>query len=291
MIDYRLLKIIPPTNFKYLVRKSSDLNERWISLLEQLEHVQKELHDQAQQQLEINQEYRHQVTEYIHSNSTSGKKKRTTSSSSTSSSSSATSSCSSNAKHEEISSTNNLSLPVPTQTINFFSTPTIESNPSNNLRLSNKLNLPSLHHSQHHSKIKKSFNRQSTKNDRRLEQHLHDNQMHLDQMNQHLKNLKLLSPSSTSNECLPSPTKMPMHINTDTQKALEHLRELANNPSEIERIQTLANNPNLIQEIRKVANQSFSEQLKTLPPFIPANLQQTVGMENQSNNENLEQSK
>ena len=141
--------------------------------------------------------------------------------------------------------------------------------------------------------MKKSFNRQSTKNDRRLEQNLHDNQMHLNQMNQHLKNLKLLSssPTSTSNECLTSPTKMPMHINTDTQKALEHLRELANNPSEIERIQTLANNPNLMQEIRKVANQSFSDQLKTLPPFTPANLQQAVGMENKSNNENLEQSK
>jgi hypothetical protein len=67
-----------------------------------------------------------------------------------------------------------------------------------------------------------------------------------------------------------------MHINTDTQKALEHLRELASNPSELERIQTLANNPNLIQEIKKIANQSFSDQLKTLPPFTPANLPQTT---------------
>lgn len=270
-----------------------------LSLVEQLQHVEKELHDQAQQQLEINQEYRQQVTDYVHSNCTSGKKKRTTSSSSTSSSSSTTSSCSSNAKYEEISSaisTSNLSLPLPSQTIDFFSTPTIESNPSNNLRLSNKLNLPSLHHSQHHSKIKKSFNRQSaTKNERHLEQNLHENQLHLDQMNPHLKNLTSLSPpptsssSTTTNECLTSPTKISMHINTDTQKALEHLRELANNPVEMERIQTLANNPNLIQEIRKVANQSFSDQLKTLPPFMPANLAQSVGNENKSNTENLEQ--
>lgn len=97
-------------------------------------------------------------------------------------------------------------------------------------------------------------------------------------MNLHLKNLKLLSPSSSSTECLTalSPTKTTMRINTDTQKALEHLRELASNPSELERIQTLANNPNLIQEIKKVANQSFNEQLRTLPPFTPANLQQTT---------------
>ncbi|CAF4969565.1 unnamed protein product, partial [Rotaria socialis] len=112
-------------------------------------------------------------------------------------------------------------------------------------------------------------------------------------MNLHLKNLKLLSPSSpSSTECLTtsSPTKIPMRINTDTQKALEHLRELASNPSELERIQTLVNNPNLMQEIKKVANESFNEQLRTLPPFMPANLQQatieslTVG--NKSNNEN-----
>ncbi|CAF3112247.1 unnamed protein product, partial [Rotaria sp. Silwood2] len=112
--------------------------------------------------------------------------------------------------------------------------------------------------------------------------------------------LKLLSPpppsSSSTTECLTisSPTKTPMHINTDTQKALEHLRELANNPSELERIQTLANNPNLIHEIKKIANQSFIDQLKTLPPFAPANLQQTTNESlpidnNKSNNENHEQ--
>ncbi|CAF4683532.1 unnamed protein product, partial [Rotaria sp. Silwood2] len=90
-------------------------------------------------------------------------------------------------------------------------------------------------------------------------------------MNLHLKNLKLLSPSS--NECLTtlSPTKTPMHINTDTQKALEHLRGLASNPSELE-----------------LANQSFNEQLRTLPPFTPANLQQTIHdsitVENKLNN-------
>jgi hypothetical protein len=258
--------------------------------IEQLQHVEKELHDKAQEHLKINQEYRRQVTEYVHSNSTSGKKKRTTSSSSTSSSSSTTSSSTSNPKPDD-ASTSNLSLPIPPQTINFFSTSTTESNPSNNLRLSNKLNLPSSHHNQHHSKIKKSFNRQSNKNDRRLEQNLNDKQTHLDEMNLHLKNLKLLSPTS-SNECPISPTKMSMHINTDTQKALEHLRELANNPSDIERIQTLANNPNLIQEIRKVANQSFSDQLKALPPFTPANLLQTnneiLAGENKSNHDQTE---
>ncbi|CAF4833316.1 unnamed protein product, partial [Rotaria sp. Silwood2] len=148
-------------------------------------------------------------------------------------------------------------------------TSTNESNQSssNNLRISNKSTLPPFHHNQHHPKTKKTFNRQLSKFDRRLEQNLHDNQTHIDQMNLHLKNLKLLSPSS--NECLTtlSPTKTPMHINTDTQKALEHLRGLASNPSELERLQTLTNNPNLIQEIKKVANQSFNEQLRTLPPF------------------------
>jgi hypothetical protein len=280
--------------------------------LEQLQYVEKELHDKAQQHLKINQEYRQQVTDYVNSNpspptsstttTTTGKKKRTTSSSSTSSSSSTTSSSSSTAKHDDQSllttTTTNLSLPVPSQTINFFSTSINDSNSSssNNLRLSNKLNIPSLHHNQYHTKIKKTFNRQSSKNDRRLEQHLHDNQIHLDEMNLHLKNLKLISPLSSSiNESLISPTKIPMHINTDTQKALEHLRELANNPSELERIQTLKNDPNIIQDIKKVVNQSFNDELKTLPPFTPANLPQTTNdslvIENKLNNENLEQSK
>jgi len=190
-------------------------------------------------------------------------------------------------------------LPIPSQTINFFSTSITDSNSSsssNNLRLSNKLNIPSLHHNQYHSKIKKTFNRQSSKNDRRLEQHLHDNQIHLDEMNLHLKNLKLLSPLSSSiNESLISSTKIPMHINTDTQKALEHLRGLASNPSDPERIQTLTNDPNVVQDIRKVPNQSFNDELKTLPPFTPANLPQTTNeslvIENKSNNENLEHSK
>ncbi|CAF0855296.1 unnamed protein product, partial [Didymodactylos carnosus] len=83
------------------------------------------------------------------------------------------------------------------------------------------------------------------------------------------------SPTKLSQISLPSnPNKIPMQINTDTQKALEHLRELASNPSALERIQTLANNPNFIQEIKKIANQSFIDQLRTLPPFTPANLQQ-----------------
>jgi hypothetical protein len=277
--------------------------------LEQLQHVEKDFHDKAQQHLKMNQEYRQQVNEYVNSNpplpTTSGKKKRTTSSSSTSSSSSATSSSSSTAKHDE-QSTTSLTLPVPSQTINFFSTSTNESSQSssNNLRISNKSNIPPLYHNQHHPKIKKSFNRQLSKFDRRLEQNLHDNQTHLDEMNLHLKNLKLLSPSlpSSSNECLTtisSPTKLPMRINTDTQKALEHLRELASNPSALERIQTLANNPNLIQEIKKIANQSFNDQLRTLPPFTPANLQQITNdssnelltIENKSNIENQEPSK
>ncbi|CAF5207900.1 unnamed protein product, partial [Rotaria magnacalcarata] len=266
-------------------------------------HVEKELHDKAQQHLKINQDYRQQVNDYVNSNSlpspsaVSGKKKRTTSSSSTSSTSSETSSSSSTAKQDDQTSLSamNLTLPIPTQTINFFSTSTNETNQSssNNLRISNKSTMPPFHHNQHHPKIKKSFNRQVSKFDRRLEQNLHENQTHIDQMNLHLKNLKLLSPSSSSStECLTtsSPTKIPMRINTDTQKALEHLRELASNPSELERIQTLVNNPNLMQEIKKVANESFNEQLRTLPPFTPANLQQatieslTVG--NKSNNEN-----
>ena len=100
-------------------------------------------------------------------------------------------------------------------------------------------------------------------------------------MNLQLKNLKLLSP--TSADCLTSPTKLSMCINTDTQKALEHLRELANNPSELEHVQTLKNHPNLIQKIKKVANQSFSDQLKALPPFTPS-INKLVNQENLEQN-------
>ncbi|CAF1355808.1 unnamed protein product [Adineta ricciae] len=290
-----------------------------LQILEQLQHVEKELHDKAQQHLKINQEYRQHVNEYVLSNptlpsssssssstATTGKKKRTTSSSSTSSSSSATSSSSSAAKHDEQLSTN-LPLSLLPQTINFFSSPTTElnSSTSTNLRLSNKSNLPTSHHSQYQHKTKKSFNRQLTKFDRRLEQHLHDNQANLDEMNLHFTNLKLLSstqsPTSSplsSSDCLTvsSPSKMSMHINTDTQKALEHLRELASNPSALEQIQTLTNNPNLMHQIKKIANQSFIEQLKTLPPFAPANLSHTTNestspstIENKPSNENHEQ--
>ena len=275
------------------LRAEKPNNERRIAIVEQLQHVEKELHDKAQQQLKINQEYRQQVTEYINSNpppppssssTNSGKKKRTTSSSSTSSSSSVTSSSSSSAavaaKHDEPSSFVPLTLPVPSQTIDFFSTSNNDTNSSSttNLRQANKSNLPASH--QHHAKTKKSFHRQLSKFDRRLEQHLHDNQTHLDEMNVHLKTLKLLSPdalpSSETLNSMASPTKIPMRINTDPQKALEHLRELASNPSALERIQTLANNPNLIQEIKKIANQSFIDQLRTLPPFTPANLPSTT---------------
>ncbi|CAF1545430.1 unnamed protein product, partial [Adineta steineri] len=149
-------------------------------LLEQLQNVEKELHDKAQQHLKLNQEYRQQVTEYINSNPTSTsnpliatKKKRTTSSSSTSSSSSSS-------KHDDQISSS--ILPIPSQTINFFSPSSIES----------------IQTSHHHSKIKKSLNRQLSKYDRRLEQHVHDNQTHLDEMNMHLKNLKLISSTSTT---------------------------------------------------------------------------------------------
>ena len=213
-------------------------------LLEQLQHVEKELHDKAQQHLKINQEYRQQVNEYITSNPpTTAKKKRTTSSSSTSSSSSSS-------KPDD--QTSSSILPIPSPTINFFSTSSVESNSSSSNQSS--------HH--HHPKIKKTINRQLSKYDRRLEQHMHDNQTHLDEMNMHLKNLKLIS-SSSSNES--TPTKIPMRINTDPQKGLEHLRQLASNPSKLERIQTLANNPNLIKEIQKFANQKpFIEQLRTL---------------------------
>jgi hypothetical protein len=164
---------------------------------------------------------------------TTAKKKRTTSSSSTSSSSS------SSKPDDQISSS---ILPIPSQPINFFSTSSLSSP-----------------HHHHHSKMKKSSNRQLAKYDRRIEQHIHDNQTHLDEMNMHLKNLKLLSSTEST------PTKIPMRINTDTQKALEHLRQLASNPSALEHIQTLANNPNLIKEIQKFANQKpFMEQLRTL---------------------------
>ena len=225
-----------------LGRKSSieSIEERLFELIsEQLQHVEKELHDKAQQHLKLNQEYRSQVNEYIAANSsstsnlpTTAKKKRTTSSSSTSSSSS------SSKPDDQISSS---ILPIPSQPINFFSTSS----------------LPSPHH--HHSKMKKSSNRQLAKYDRRIEQHIHDNQTHLDEMSMHLKNFKLISSTEST------PTKIPMRINTDTQKALEHLRQLASNPSALEHIQTLANNPNLIKEIQKFANQKpLMEQLRSL---------------------------
>ena len=80
-------------------------------------------------------------------------------------------------------------------------------------------------------------------------------------MNTQLKNLKLIS--STSIES--TQTKIPMCINTDPKKALEHLRQLASYPSALEQIQTLANNPNLIKEIEKFTNQKpFIEQLRML---------------------------
>ncbi|CAF4701746.1 unnamed protein product, partial [Rotaria socialis] len=145
-------------------------------------------------------------------------------------------------------------LPSPSQTINFFSTSSIESDPCSSTQSS--------HHHHHHSKIKKSFNRQISKYDRRLEHYINENQSHFDEMNIHLKNLKLISSSSSTES---TPTKTPMRINTDPKKALEHLRQLASYPSALERIQTLANNPNLMKEIQKFANQKpFIEQLKTL---------------------------
>ena len=198
--------------------------------VEQLQHVEKELHDKAQEHLKLNQEYRSQMNDYLSSTSnlpTTAKKKRTTSSSSTSSTSS------SKADEQNTPSI----LPNPTQPINFFST--------------------SSHPPQ--TKIKKSSNRQFAKYDRRVEQHVQENQTHLEEMNMHLKNLQLMSSNETTTN------KNPMRINTDTQKALEHLRQLASNPSALEHIQTLANNPNLIKEIQRYANQKpFIEQFKTL---------------------------
>jgi ankyrin repeat protein len=236
-------RIPSPTNDETSSNDPEQSKKRY--LLEQLQHVEKELHDKAQQHLKLNQEYRQQVNEYITSNpATTIKKKRTTSSSS------ATSSSSSSSKPDDPTSSS--ILPIPSQTINFFSTSSIESTPSSSNQSS--------HH--HHPKIKKTINRQLPKYDRRLEQHIHDNQTHLDEMNTHLKNLKLISSSSSTET---TPTKIPMRINTDTQKGLEHLRQLASNPSALERIQTLANNPNLIKEIQKIANQKpFIEQLRTL---------------------------
>jgi len=95
----------------------------------------------------------------------------------------------------------------------------------------------------------------------------------------HLKNLKLIS-STTTSSTESTPTKIPMRINTDPQKALEHLRQLASNPSALERIQTLANNPDLIKEIQKIANQKpFIEQLRTL--------QQTTTVEKSKHRDSL----
>lgn len=189
------------------------------------------MHDKAQEHLKLNQEYRSQMNDYLSSTSnlpTTAKKKRTTSSSSTSSTSS------SKADEQNAPAV----LPNPTPTINFFST--------------------SSHPPQ--TKIKKSSNRQFAKYDRRVEQHVQENQTHLEEMNTHLKNLQLMSSNETT-----TTTKNPMRINTDTQKALEHLRQLASNPSALEHIQTLANNPNLIKEIQRYANQKpFLEQFKTL---------------------------
>ena len=223
---------------------------------EQLQHAEKELHNKAQQHLKLNQEYRQQVTDHIQSNPSShlpsnSKKKRTTSSSSTSSSSSVTSSSSSTTDKPDDSNSSLSTYAIPSQTINFFSSPTLDNNPSSSSPSSS---------SHHHSKIKKSLHRQISKSDRRLEQHIHENQNHLQEINQHFKNLQLLSSATDA-----TTTKIPMRINTDTQKALEHLRQLASNPSALERIQTLANNPNLIKEIQKIASQKPSmEQLRSL---------------------------
>lgn len=188
------------------------------------------MHDKAQEHLKLNQEYRSQMNDYLSSTSnlpTTAKKKRTTSSSSTSSTSS------SKADEQNTPSM----LPNPTQPINFFST--------------------SSHPPQ--TKIKKSSNRQFAKYDRRVEQHVQENQTHLEEMNMHLKNLQLMSSNETTTN------KNPMRINTDTQKALEHLRQLASNPSALEHVLTLANNPNIIKEIQRYANQKpFIEQFKTL---------------------------
>lgn len=181
----------------------------------------------------------------LSSNTFNGKKKRTTSSSSTSSSSS-TASSSSSSKSKQTSQS---FLPNPPQTIDFFSTCPNQSKSSS---LSNKSTFPSLHYHQHYSKLKKSFHRTSIKTNRRIEQ-----------IDTQIKNLKFLPSSPSINECQSNPTKISMCINTDTQKALEHLRELVNHPSSLE----LKTNPNLVQKIKKVANQSFSEQLKSLPPF------------------------
>src|SRR5689334_19783071 len=93
MIDYhQMMKNNKLKNFRYLVKKKKIqflviFHKIFFFFKEQLQHVEKELHDKAQQHLKINQEYRQQVTDYVNSNTTSGKKKRTTSSSSTSSSS------------------------------------------------------------------------------------------------------------------------------------------------------------------------------------------------------------
>ncbi|CAF5190335.1 unnamed protein product, partial [Rotaria magnacalcarata] len=53
--------------------QNSDINNvqqaTKLQILEQLQHVEKELHDKAQQHLKINQDYRQQVNDYVNSNS------------------------------------------------------------------------------------------------------------------------------------------------------------------------------------------------------------------------------
>lgn len=196
---------------------------------------------------------------------TSGKKKRTTSSSSTSSSSSQRSTATSNTTFFSQSS---LNLPVLSPAINFFSSSSFENDSSNNgsQRTTSKHHFTSTHH---HSKLKKSFHRHLPKVDRRFEQRSTENCDQVEQINVDLRKLNLFSTNDQTN-------KSTMRINTDTQKALEHLRELANHPSTLEKIQILANHPNLIQEIKKFDNPSFTEQLRTLPPFTPANISTKV---------------
>jgi len=115
------------------------------------------------------------------------------------------------------------------------------------------LNISSLQYHQHYSKLKRSFHRTTLKSNRRIEQ-----------IETQMKNFKFLPTTTVNDDCQTNATKISMCINTDTQKALEHLRELVNHPSNLE---LKTNHPDLVQKIKKVANQSFSEQLKSLPPF------------------------
>jgi len=152
----------------------------------------------------------------------SGKKKRTTSSTSTSRSSSASS-----VTKDSVEETNPQPIfSLPSTKIDFFSRAIDEHLSTSPLRFRRRAKtFSSLYR---HPKVKKSFHRSISKSERRVE---------------------TLSSSSSSETSI--------KINTDPQKALEHLRELANRSSStVENLSNSTSSVNLMQQIKKIANHS-----------------------------------